>query len=72
MEQLCCLFCRHEWIRERRDNGKLGQRCMKCMKRREHDMLRLIEWKLDYNPIEPAYQSPFPQELPNRSYRRAA
>lgn len=69
---LYSLICRHEWIRDRRLNGKLGQRCLKCMKRREHDLLRLIEWKIDYVPIEPAYPSEFPKPLEEVSEKRAA
>jgi hypothetical protein len=70
--RLYSLVCRHEWIRERRQNGKLGQRCMKCMRLREHDMLRLLEWNIDYTPIEPAYPPAFPESLRKTSTRRAA
>jgi hypothetical protein len=62
-EILLRLGCRHEWIRERRENGRLGLRCMHCLKRKEHDMLRLIEWQIDYEPIEPAYPPAFPPPL---------
>jgi hypothetical protein len=72
LDRFCRLFCRHQWIRERQANGKLCQCCLKCMKRREHDMLRLIEWKLDYTPIEPAYPGEFPPPLQPMADRRAA
>jgi hypothetical protein len=65
LEWLACLGCRHQWVRERRENGRLGLRCMKCMKRKEHNMLKLIEWQLDYQPIEPAYPSQLPPQLPH-------
>jgi hypothetical protein len=65
LKTLIGLGCRHEWIRERRENGRLGLRCMKCLERKEHDMLKLIEWQIDYEPIEPAYPSNFPKPLPH-------
>ncbi len=46
------LICRHRWIRERRPDGTLGLRCMRCLKRREHRLAQLIEWNPDYCPIE--------------------
>lgn len=64
LEALAGLFCRHQWIRERRENGRLGLRCMRCMQRKEYNLLKLIEWQIDYEPICPAYPSQFPPPLP--------
>ncbi len=38
-------LCRHHWILDRREDGTLGLRCMKCMKRKEYTLVRLITWK---------------------------
>lgn len=64
MESLDHLFCHHHWIRERRENGRLGLRCMHCLQRKEHNLLKLIEWQIDYEPICPAYPSQLPPPLP--------
>jgi hypothetical protein len=61
--QLYCFFCRHDWVRDRRQDGRLGLRCMKCMKQKEHDLLRIIEWRPDYAAIEPGYFADFPLPL---------
>jgi hypothetical protein len=63
LEYLSSIFCRHEWVRDRREDGELALRCMKCMKRKEHDLLRLIRWRPDYTPIEPSRPSEFPEPL---------
>ena len=65
LEILACLGCRHQWVRERRENGRLGLRCMNCLKRKEHNMLKLVEWQVDYQPIEPAHLSQLPPQLPH-------
>jgi hypothetical protein len=59
-ERLYCLFCRHEWIRDRRDDGTLGLRCMKCLRRTEHSLTQLINWKPAYPPIQLSHESDFP------------
>jgi hypothetical protein len=72
LEQLWSLICRHEFIRDRRPDGTLGLRCMKCMKRTQHNLVRLVEWKPDYVPIDPIHQPDFPPPLEPLDHRRAA
>ncbi len=52
LEKIYPLICRHRWIRERRSDGTLGLRCIRCLKRREHTLARLIAWKPDYRPVQ--------------------
>ena len=60
-------LCRHEWIRDRRANGELGLRCMKCMRRKEHTMVRLIRWRPKYyREIEPAHVPGLPPQIEDR------
>jgi hypothetical protein len=62
-ERLYCLLCRHEWIRDRRDDGSLGLRCMKCLRRTEHSLTQLINWKPAYTPIQLSHETDFPPPL---------
>ena len=64
LDRIARLMCRHEWIRERQDNGRLAQRCLHCLKRRDHTLLKLIEWKVDYEPICPSHPAALPPPLP--------
>jgi hypothetical protein len=66
LEHVYWIFCRHEWVRDRHDDGELGLRCMKCMKRKEHDMLRLIRSQPFYTPVEPSHVSELPEPLISR------
>jgi hypothetical protein len=64
LNRLYCFCCRHQWIRDRRPDGQLGQRCLKCMRQREHDLARLIRWQPEhYIPIYPSRQPDFPPPL---------
>jgi hypothetical protein len=62
-ERLYYLFCRHEWIRDRRDDGTLGVRCMKCLRRKDHDLTQLINCKPAYTPIQLSHETDFPLPL---------
>jgi hypothetical protein len=63
LDRLSQFFCRHEFVRDRLPDGRLGQRCMKCLKLEEHSMARIIRMKPQYTPIEPTEQPDFPPPL---------
>ncbi len=52
LDRICQCFCKHEWIRDRRPDGDLALQCRKCMKRKQHDLLRIIRWRPKYRPDE--------------------
>ncbi len=60
LDRLYQCFCHHEWIRERRADGELGLQCRRCLKRKEHDLLRIIRWRPQYKPEvwPPDYSAP--------------
>jgi hypothetical protein len=66
LERLYSLICRHEWIRERRADGSLGQRCMRCMRRRNYNLAQLVAWKPEYTPIQLSRDTEFPAPLTDR------
>jgi hypothetical protein len=72
LDQAFYRLCRHEWVRDRGSRGELLLRCMKCGKRKEHDLARLIRWTPPYTPIEPIDQPelPPPLQIPANKNRR--
>ncbi len=71
VSRLFSLLCHHEFVRERLPDGRLGQRCLKCMKLEEDAMARIIRMKPDYTPIQPVHQPDFPPRLTKGAGRAA-
>ncbi len=72
LERFYSVICRHKWIRDRREDGTLGLRCMKCMRRKEYSLVQIIQWKPDYKQLPSSRERDFPPGLRKPQIETAA